>query len=79
MCGIVGYIGTKNATEVVLNGLQRVEYRGYDSAGIAYINNNNHNSNPSITSYKKNGRLSQLTSIINLNTNHSNIAIGHTR
>ena len=38
MCGIVGYIGNKNASTVVLNGLKKLEYRGYDSAGIASVN-----------------------------------------
>jgi glucosamine--fructose-6-phosphate aminotransferase (isomerizing) len=38
MCGIVGYIGPKNAVEVILSGLHRLEYRGYDSAGIAVVN-----------------------------------------
>ena len=40
MCGIVGYVGKKKAIEVVINGLETLEYRGYDSAGIAYKNNN---------------------------------------
>lgn len=39
MCGIVGYIGDKNAKEVVLDGLEKLEYRGYDSSGIAVIKN----------------------------------------
>ena len=39
MCGIVGYIGKKNAVDVIYNGLQKLEYRGYDSAGIAVIEN----------------------------------------
>ena len=39
MCGIVGYIGTKNATPIIMNGLKKLEYRGYDSAGIAVLEN----------------------------------------
>ena len=38
MCGIIGYIGSKNAKEIIINGLKRLEYRGYDSAGMALIN-----------------------------------------
>ena len=37
MCGIVGYIGSRNATSIILNGLKRLEYRGYDSAGLAVL------------------------------------------
>ena len=40
MCGIVGYIGPRDATPIILNGLKRLEYRGYDSAGVAVINDN---------------------------------------
>jgi glucosamine 6-phosphate synthetase-like amidotransferase/phosphosugar isomerase protein len=41
MCGIVGYIGPKNATPIIMNGLKKLEYRGYDSAGIAVLENGN--------------------------------------
>ena len=41
MCGIVGYIGTRNATEILIDGLTKLEYRGYDSAGIAVYNGEN--------------------------------------
>ena len=40
MCGIVGYIGSSNAIDIILNGLETLEYRGYDSSGIAFLDNN---------------------------------------
>ncbi len=70
MCGIFGYSGLDNATNEVIEGLKRLEYRGYDSFGIATIVNN------SINIYKKVGAIAD--SNINLNI-QSNIAIGHTR
>lgn len=74
MCGIVGYIGNRNATEVVMNGLYRVEYRGYDSAGIALLASGN-----KLQVYKKQGRLSELGNMIDCHVLSSNIAVGHTR
>ncbi len=74
MCGIVGYIGKKNVKEVLLDSLQRLEYRGYDSAGIALLD-----SSDRIEVCKKVGRISNLrleTSNINMN---AKIGIGHTR
>ena len=57
MCGIVGYIGNNKAKEILINGLKCLEYRGYDSAGIATIENNK------ITVMKEKGRVSNLESL----------------
>jgi len=51
MCGIVGYVGDKNVIPVLIGGLQKLEYRGYDSAGIAYLDNGK------MTIYKEKGKL----------------------
>ncbi|MCX7954007.1 MAG: glutamine--fructose-6-phosphate transaminase (isomerizing) [Bacteroidales bacterium] len=72
MCGIVGYIGFRNAYPVIINGLKRLEYRGYDSAGLAIINDNYH-------IYKYKGKVKDLeekTKNLNLT---GTIGIGHTR
>lgn len=73
MCGIVGYIGKKNnPLEVIINGLTNLEYRGYDSAGIAYKKNND------INIIKSVGRISNLKEKIDFN-DETNLGIGHTR
>jgi len=72
MCGIVAYNGLKNAIPIVTSGLERLEYRGYDSAGIAYILDDN------LNVIKKSGNVNTLKKSIPSNLN-ANIAIGHTR
>lgn len=73
MCGIVAYIGTRNATPIILNGLKRLEYRGYDSAGIAVIQNS------CIEVRRDAGKLQRLLSIVEDKPVAGHIGIGHTR
>nr|NIV15119.1 glutamine--fructose-6-phosphate transaminase (isomerizing) [Fodinibius sp.] len=73
MCGIVGYIGQRDATPIILNGLKRLEYRGYDSAGIAVLENGH------IELRRDAGKLHRLLSIVEENPLSGQIGIGHTR
>ena len=73
MCGIVGYVGSPRAAEFVLDGLRRLEYRGYDSAGIATVHGGE------IVLRRKKGKLAGLTELLRTDPLPGSIAIGHTR
>ncbi|CAM4003482.1 glutamine--fructose-6-phosphate transaminase (isomerizing) [Alkalicoccus chagannorensis] len=72
MCGIVGYIGTADAKEILLRGLEKLEYRGYDSAGIAIANERG------VHVYKEKGRIAALRDVVDT-SEESVVGIGHTR
>ena len=74
MCGIVGYVGKRTAQNVLLNGLKRLEYRGYDSAGIATLDDNN---NPHIA--RSVGKIAELENVLLAKPHDGHLGIGHTR
>lgn len=73
MCGIVGYIGDKQAFPILIKGLKRLEYRGYDSAGVALINENG------LNLYKRKGKVSELENLTQDKDISGTLGIGHTR
>lgn len=72
MCGIVGYIGQRQAYPILVNGLKRLEYRGYDSAGITLVNG-------TVRTYKRKGKVSDLEDFVSSKDIEGTIGIGHTR
>jgi glutamine---fructose-6-phosphate transaminase (isomerizing) len=73
MCGIVGYIGSKVATPLLVEGLKRLEYRGYDSAGVAVMNGKG------VETRRAAGKISRLEAVLNSDPPHGSTGIGHTR
>ena len=71
MCGIVGYIGYDNAKELLLKGLEKLEYRGYDSAGIAVVNDQG------TKVFKEKGRIAELRKVAD-SSEDGTVGIGHT-
>lgn len=74
MCGIVGYIGQNDAYPVLIEGLKKLEYRGYDSAGVALIN-----SQDQLNVYKTKGKVSNLEAMAAENDCSGHVGIAHTR
>jgi len=72
MCGIVAYLGEQDAYDILIKGLKRLEYRGYDSAGVALLNND-------LDVYKKKGKVADLEKTFETSAPKGNIGIGHTR
>ncbi|MEO5814787.1 MAG: glutamine--fructose-6-phosphate transaminase (isomerizing) [Gemmatimonadaceae bacterium] len=73
MCGIVGYVGSRNATTLLVDGLKRLEYRGYDSAGVSLMNGTG------VETRKAKGKIAMLEQAIQANPVHGNVGIAHTR
>ena len=73
MCGIVGYLGYRKAYPIVINGLQRLEYRGYDSAGVVLTDGSN------LNLYKTKGKVADLKELISTNSVEGGLGLGHTR
>lgn len=79
MCGIVGYIGTRQAYPILMDGLHKLEYRGYDSAGCALINEDNAGAPSGLAIYKAKGKVADLEAIANKQDVTGSMGIAHTR
>ena len=73
MCGIIGYIGSKQLVPILIDGLRRLEYRGYDSAGVAVVHNG------TIELRRSAGKLARLEEVISTHPLEGEYGIGHTR
>ncbi|HEY9764804.1 MAG TPA: glutamine--fructose-6-phosphate aminotransferase, partial [Chroococcales cyanobacterium] len=73
MCGIVGYVGERNAADILLDGLKRLEYRGYDSAGVAIVSDNK------LALVREVGKLRNLEKALLMDPLPGTVGIGHTR
>ena len=74
MCGIVGHLGPIDSIGIVVEGLRRLEYRGYDSAGVSFVDEEGN-----LHTIKKKGKIENLEKILESDKKHSEICIGHTR
>ena len=74
MCGIIGYVGKSSAAPILVDGLRRLEYRGYDSSGLAVMNGSS-----SLATRKKSGRLVNLKTLLTESPVAGNCGISHTR
>ena len=79
MCGIFGVIGSRDSSSLILDGLRRLEYRGYDSAGVATIKNSSNNQVGELFTRKAKGKLINLINLIEKKPIEGHLGIGHTR